>query len=86
MPSSALIICQNNSQNSGKRVTYNQWLRERLQVRNSRMEELQRARRGSRGTQLPCSIRAALFPAYPCVQQLRSPLNRILEWCSEVIK
>lgn len=86
MPSSALIICQNNSQNSGKRFTYNQWLIERLPVRNSHVEELQRARRGSRRTQLPCSLRACPFLAYPCVQQLRSPLNPTLKRCLEVIK
>lgn len=73
MPSSALIICQNNSQNSGKRITYNQWLRERLQVRNSRMEELQRARRGSRGTQLPCSLRTCPLPGIPMCPATQKP-------------
>lgn len=86
MPSSAVIICQNNSQNSGKRFTYNQRLIERLQVRNSHMEEVQRARRGSRAHSFPALSGRVPFPAHPCVQHLRSPLNPVLERFLEVIK
>lgn len=60
MPFSGLIICQNNSQNSGKHFTYSSW----LVLEDTRQEQPRggdaEARRGGRG-----HTASLLFPGAP---------------------
>ena len=64
-----------------------EWLREthlliyytRIQLRNTQMEEIHRARYGGRGKELPCSLQVGHFPV-PCSHHPRSSSNPIVLW------